>query len=53
MEKYKVIIGQGSCGIAAGAAKVEESFKDQITANNLSIDLEKNGCIGKRYMENN
>lgn len=51
MENYKVIIGQGSCGIAAGAAKVEEAFKDQIVAKNLSIDLEKTGCIGTCYLE--
>ena len=51
MENYKVIIGQGSCGIAAGAAKVEEAFKDQIAAKSLSINLEKTGCIGTCYHE--
>ncbi|MEG0309968.1 MAG: NADH-ubiquinone oxidoreductase-F iron-sulfur binding region domain-containing protein [Eubacterium sp.] len=51
MEKYKVVIGQGSCGVAAGASKVEKTFKEQIAEKKLSVQLEKTGCIGMCYLE--
>lgn len=48
----KVVIGQGSCGIASGARKTEDEFKKQIESHNLTnVILDKTGCIGLCYLE--
>ncbi len=48
----KVVIGQGSCGIASGAKKTETEFKKQIAERGLTdIVLDKTGCIGTCYLE--
>ncbi|MBB6218594.1 NADH:ubiquinone oxidoreductase subunit F (NADH-binding), partial [Anaerosolibacter carboniphilus] len=47
----KVIVGQGSCGIAAGANKVFMEFGEQIKNKNLNIELMSTGCIGMCYLE--
>ena len=47
----KIIIGQGSCGIAAGANKVYGEFEKEIEDKNLDIELELTGCIGMCYLE--
>jgi NADH-quinone oxidoreductase subunit F len=47
----KIIIGQGSCGIAAGAHKVEAAFDELIDKHQLNIKIEKTGCIGTCYLE--
>jgi NADH-quinone oxidoreductase subunit F len=47
----KIIIGEGSCGIAAGAHKVEERFKTLINEKNVAVTIEKTGCIGTCYLE--
>ncbi len=43
----KIIVGQGSCGLAAGAGKVY----DAIAALNSGIELGITGCIGMCYLE--
>ncbi len=43
----KVIIGEGSCGIAAGAAKIYDYFAKHAKFAELSIT----GCIGMCYLE--
>ena len=48
----KVVIGQGSCGIASGARKTENEFRKQIEERNLTnVILDKTGCIGTCYLE--
>lgn len=47
----KIIVGQGSCGIAAGANKIVDSFENKILSDGLKIELEKTGCIGMCYLE--
>ncbi|WKY46347.1 NADH-quinone oxidoreductase subunit NuoF [Eubacteriaceae bacterium ES3] len=47
----KIIIGEGSCGIAAGAHKVEERFDSLIHEHGVSVEIEKTGCIGTCYLE--
>ncbi|MBU2650566.1 MAG: NADH-quinone oxidoreductase subunit NuoF [Bacteroidetes bacterium] len=51
MEKTKVIVGLGSCGIAAGAAKVYNKIKALQEAENLDFELKKTSCIGMCYRE--
>ncbi|MDZ7743412.1 MAG: (2Fe-2S) ferredoxin domain-containing protein [Bacteroidota bacterium] len=47
----KVIVGLGSCGIAAGAAKVFDKIAALKKAENLNIELKKTSCIGMCYRE--
>ncbi len=44
----KIIVGQGSCGLAAGAGKVYEALKAQLGSEDL---LGITGCIGMCYLE--
>ena len=43
----KIIIGEGSCGIAAGAAKIHDYLGEHAQFAELSIT----GCIGMCYLE--
>jgi NADH-quinone oxidoreductase subunit F len=47
----KVVVGQGSCGVATGAKKTAAEFEKQIKEKGLSISVEKTGCIGTCYLE--
>ncbi|MEG0829741.1 MAG: NADH-quinone oxidoreductase subunit NuoF [Anaerovoracaceae bacterium] len=47
----KVIIGQGSCGVATGAKKTTAEFEKQIKEKNLNIDVDITGCVGTCYLE--
>ena len=47
----KVIIGQGSCGVATGARKTAAEFEKQIAEKNLNIDVDITGCVGTCYLE--
>ena len=51
MNDIKVIVGLGSCGIAAGANKVYDKLKDIQESENLTFDLKKTSCIGMCYRE--
>ena len=47
----KVIIGQGSCGIATGAKKTAAEFEKLITKNGLNVEIGITGCVGTCYLE--
>ncbi len=48
----KVIIGQGSCGIATGAKKTSNEFERLASEKNLTnVVIDKTGCIGTCYLE--
>ena len=51
MEKTKVIVGLGSCGIAAGGNKVYNKIRDLKNAENLDFILDKTSCVGMCYRE--
>ncbi len=51
MEKTKVIVGLGSCGIAAGGNKVYNKIRDLQKAENLDFILDRTSCIGMCYRE--
>ncbi len=51
MEKTQVIVGLGSCGIAAGAGKVYEKIKALQHAEKLDFDLRKTSCVGMCFRE--
>ncbi|SHM46671.1 NADH-quinone oxidoreductase subunit F [Caldanaerovirga acetigignens] len=47
----KVIVGLGSCGIAAGGNKVLQAVEDEVRKRNLDVEVKKAGCIGMCYLE--
>ncbi len=47
----KIIVGQGSCGIAAGANKVYTAIEQELRARNIQGELTLTGCIGMCYLE--
>ena len=48
----KVVIGQGSCGIATGAKKTSNEFERLVAEKNLdNVVIDKTGCIGTCYLE--
>ena len=51
MENTKVIVGLGSCGIAAGASKIFDKIKLVKETENLDFNLKKTSCIGMCYRE--
>ena len=51
MQRTKVIVGLGSCGIAAGAGKVYDKIKALQAAEQLDFELKKTSCVGMCYRE--
>ncbi|MBR4411374.1 MAG: NADH-quinone oxidoreductase subunit NuoF [Firmicutes bacterium] len=47
----KVVVGQGSCGIATGAKKTAGRFEQLIRENNLEVKVDITGCVGTCYLE--
>lgn len=47
----KVIIGQGSCGVATGAKKTTAEFEKLISEKNLNVEVDITGCVGTCYLE--
>ncbi|MGV8904968.1 MAG: NADH-ubiquinone oxidoreductase-F iron-sulfur binding region domain-containing protein [Acetobacterium sp.] len=47
----KIVIGEGSCGIAAGANKIQRAFEEVFAEKGLKIPIDKTGCIGTCYLE--
>lgn len=48
----KVVVGQGSCGIATGAKKTSNEFQRIVAEKNLTnVVIDKTGCIGTCYLE--
>ena len=48
----KVVIGQGSCGIATGARKTSNEFVKLVAEKKLdNVVIDKTGCIGTCYLE--
>lgn len=45
-EKIRVIVGLGTCGIAAGAREVMNTFLEEINSKKLDIQVTQTGCIG-------
>lgn len=42
----KLIIGMGTCGIAAGAREILKSVLEEIEKRDLDIEVTQTGCIG-------
>ncbi len=50
-KRAKVVIGLGTCGIAAGGEKVWNAVSDYIETHRLEIEMMPTGCIGMCYAE--
>ena len=46
----RILVGQGSCGVSAGAARVAKVLAGHMTATD-SFTVETTGCIGMCYLE--
>lgn len=42
----KVIVGMGTCGIAAGARDVLLALMEEVDTRNLKVNITQTGCIG-------
>ncbi len=47
----KIVIGQGSCGVATGAKKTAAEFEKQLAEKNLDAVVDITGCVGTCYLE--
>lgn len=47
----RVVVGQGSCGIATGAKKTAARFEELINEKNLRVNVGITGCVGTCYLE--
>lgn len=53
LEKPKIIVGMGTCGIAAGAEKVYTAFENLLNENKLQVKLDYSSCLGICHAEVN
>jgi NADH-quinone oxidoreductase subunit F len=51
MQNTKVIVGLGSCGVAAGASKVYTRLQQIKEAEKLDFELSKTSCVGMCFRE--
>lgn len=49
-EGIRILVGQGSCGVSAGAARVAKVLSGHISATD-SFTVEETGCVGMCYLE--
>ena len=47
----RIILGMGTCGIAAGAGRIEEAVRETLEQHRAKADIEAVGCIGLCYAE--
>ncbi len=47
----EIVVGLGSCGIAAGARQVYETLQEELSERKLQIPLSATGCIGACHRE--
>src|SRR5690554_2448206 len=44
--KTKIVIGMGTCGIAAGAREILQAVLQEVEKRNLDVVVSQTGCIG-------
>ncbi len=47
----RILLGMGTCGIAAGADQIQEAVKETLTQHGVEVSVEAVGCIGLCYAE--
>lgn len=48
---YKIVVGLGSCGIAAGGQKVMNTINEELETIDVPVHLDETGCMGMCYKE--
>lgn len=51
ISSVKIVVGLGSCGIAAGGLKVMEAINRNISKLDFSVEVAETGCMGMCYKE--
>ncbi|PKQ27840.1 MAG: NADH-quinone oxidoreductase subunit NuoF [Candidatus Anoxymicrobium japonicum] len=49
--KYKLVLGYGTCGIAAGAKSVKDALEKTVESGEYDVDLDIAGCMGYCFIE--
>ncbi len=47
----RIVVGKGSCGLAAGAEKVYEAIVSEIALRNIKTEVGTVGCVGMCWLE--
>ncbi len=50
-QKYRVVVGMATCGIAAGARPVLNTLVEEVANLNLPVTVTQTGCIGMCSLE--
>ena len=50
-QKYRVVVGMATCGIAAGARPVLNTLVEEVANNDLPATVLQTGCIGMCTLE--
>jgi len=50
-EMPRILVGMGTCGIAAGAEDIVEALNERLTRRHIQADIIRVGCIGLCYAE--
>jgi NADH-quinone oxidoreductase subunit F len=48
---YRIVVGLGSCGIAAGGHKVKAALMESLKKAKLNVQVSDTGCVGMCYSE--
>ncbi len=51
LSRPRIVVGLGTCGIAAGGEKVMEAIRERVAAKGLDVDIDFTSCIGMCYRE--
>ena len=50
-QKYRVVVGMATCGIAAGARPVLNTLVEEVSRLNIPVTVTQTGCIGLCSLE--
>lgn len=50
-DRYRVLVGTGTCGCAAGADALVDIIRDYLKAKNIDVQIQDTGCLGLCYAE--
>ena len=51
LNRPRIVVGLGTCGIAAGGNKVMAAIKDEVKTRGLDVDIDFTSCIGMCFAE--
>src|SRR5512139_3869822 len=51
LNRPRIVVGLGTCGIAAGGNKVMEAIKGEVATRGLDVDVDFTSCIGMCFAE--